>query len=298
MKFLYFPFYLFVHHYFFIFILFLKNCYDSLATIETGVYPYIKRLNDGSYIMISSSGISFIDETFTNQTIAQSLRDNNNQDLVYSNRQNIASTFAVQYSHQKNGYIVAIVEQLIYIFSPNGALSAGGSSFSTYIKNPAYACSVILDNNVNSDYYFTIIITLDSGGSYCENCLTLKFNKMKFVPSGSITFVSESTFSFTEDFKSSFGCDIMIDDQEYIACFYGNSYGIYCSVFNWNYVEVKNKSYTFDSNFGGSGMFLNVKVEPATKQKALICGYNGHYFCISYDITTNLFGTISQPIGK
>lgn len=236
---LYFTFNLFVHHYFFVFILFLKNCYDSLATIETGVYPYIKRLNDGSYIMISSSGISFIDETFTTQTISQTFTDNNNQDTVYSNRQNIASTFVVQYSHQKNGYIVAVVEKSIYILSPTGALSAGGSSFDTYIKNSAYSCFLILDNNVNSDYFFTIITATTSTGDDCENCRNFRFNKMKFAPSGSITPVSESFFSFTEDFKSSFGCDIMIDDQEYIACFYGNSNGIFCSVFNLNYEEVK-----------------------------------------------------------
>ena len=300
MKILYFTFNLFNYHCFFLFILFLHNCYDSLSTIETGFYPYVKRLNDGSYIIISSTRISFVDETFT-----EIIKDNPFSGSKYSNRQTISSTIVAQYSHRNNDYVVAIVEKAIYIFSFDGNILAGGSDYTDVIKDTQYPCSLILDNNVeNNNYYFTVIITLNGGNSCANNCNSLKFTKMKFIPSGtsgSLSYISEASFSIPSPtlIYAYLKCDTMISNsQEYIACFYGNEQNIFFTLFNFNYEEVNSKIYTFDSSINQGGHVFNAVVMPTTRAKALICGYNNNYFCIDYDITTNSFGTISTPIGN
>ena len=172
-----FPFNLLNRHYLFLLILFLNHIYDSLGVIETGYYPYVKRLYDGNYILLSSSVISFVDETFTNTFNYLNLSEN-----IYSNYDETGSTTVAQFKNENNGYIVAIIEKYIYIFAPNGTLLAGGNQYSDIIKNSRFPCPVIVNNNVQDDNYtFTIITTADQNGISCDyNCKYLQFNKMVF----------------------------------------------------------------------------------------------------------------------
>ena len=86
-----------------IIILFLKSIYYSFSSISIGKFPYVKRLNNGDYIIISSINIVFTDNTLTEQKKTYTFDSE-----IYWNLDELTSTTIVQFTPNDNGYILAI----------------------------------------------------------------------------------------------------------------------------------------------------------------------------------------------
>ena len=157
------------NHFIFLLIFFL-NIHYSFSTIQTGKYPYIKKLNNGNYIVLSSSNILFVDSTFSTVLNSKIF----NSDINY-NQDTVGSTTVSQFESNDNGYIIAILYKNIYIFTANGTY--------LYDKELSFisgkvSCSIIT-NDINGNYYnFTIIYSVSSSGEICDNsCQNIQFKK-------------------------------------------------------------------------------------------------------------------------
>ena len=98
----------------FLILLFFLNLINySFQVIETGAVPYIKRLYNGNYIILSSTKIIFADSTLS--TIIKE-KAFGYEIFSLSNLQNeVGSTTAVQFNLEDGGYIIALLKKK-YIF--------------------------------------------------------------------------------------------------------------------------------------------------------------------------------------
>ena len=92
---------------------FITTSYNILI----GEYPYIKKLNNNKYILISSKGITFLDKTFTSSSNEITFEDE-----LYSDMMDPLSTTAVQFSEEEGSLIFVILLDMIYVFSPDETL--------------------------------------------------------------------------------------------------------------------------------------------------------------------------------
>ena len=273
----------------------LLNCFiPILSLIQTGKYPYIKRLNNGNYIILSSTNITFVDDSFT-----QIISTLNFDSDIFSTTENIQSTIVTQFKPEDNGYILAILYQTLYIFSPDGEYIKD-IDLSLYI-NGKYSCSLIPNSHSVNNYFLTFIYALSDSG-ICEFCKQLVFKKITFNPVEKTINISDEISIFNPlqytknnaQFKSFFSCDIMKNNgNEYIACFYGNNDNILCSVFNRdNYEEVK----TIVSENGLH--YIKLLVLPNSKENAIFCSFKTgeKMICKSFNINSESFSDQNQEI--
>ena len=123
------------------------NC--SLCIIDTGKYSYIKRIKNGNYIILSSTKIIFADSTLSSE-----IKVKNFDNEIYSSEEEIGSTSVAQFNLEDNGYILAILNNKLFIFSSDGDyLSETEISF----INPRYLCPIIPISHSGNNYYFTLI---------------------------------------------------------------------------------------------------------------------------------------------
>ena len=256
-------------------------CYSN-SLIQAGKYPYVKRLNNGKYIILSSNSIIFTDSDFnqTEKTI-------DFETEVYSFFEFITSTTCSQFKSGDGSYIMAIILNKLYFFSSNGEL------LNTYDLQPylngKYSSSLIPNGHSGNDYFFTFIYASGDSGINSD-CSFLNFKKGKFDSSNKqITFYSDiyqfSPLEYTQNkFQAIFSCDIMKkNNKEYIACFYGHT-NLICSLFDpENYTE-------FQTKVSEYGLGVNkVAIAPNGREKALLCTYISSLNCYNYDINNNEF---------
>ena len=97
---------------------FLILCLITLSySILIGQYPYIKKLNNNKYILISSKGITFLDNTLTSSS-----NDMTFVDELYSDFEDAYSTTAIQFSEEEGNLIFVLLKDILYVFSPDGTL--------------------------------------------------------------------------------------------------------------------------------------------------------------------------------
>ena len=296
--------YILKSQYIFLVMLFLRCFYSSLLNIQTGFYPYIKRLINGNYIVLSSTNITFVDNTFSNVINYLNFDEN-----MYQSQESIGSTIVAQFKEEENGYIIAIIKNELYIFSKDGVFLQI-TSLSNYIKDSQYPCSLITTENIDNDYYFTLIYGSDSGNNNCATCLKINFCKIIFnSSSNTITFDNSGSSSFStsdiniKDYIGYFNCELMKNNnQEYIACFYvykeNDNYCYVCTLFNVeNYGKIQ---YTITNTTKYAGNIFKAIVLPNAREKALFCGHNSNngLNCLKYDITSNSFDEFQEPLGS
>ena len=257
--------------YIYIIIIFFNFIYFSLNSISIGKYPYIKRLINGNYIILSNTKIAFTDSTLQTEINSIAL------DNIYGDKtDNIGSTTVSQFKENDGGYIIAILNQTLFIFSKTGIHQANTTI--SFI-NPINTCSVIPKNQLeNNFYYFTIIYT------YCEStgendCKNIKFKQGKFDANlKTINFNESQSKSFTPDsyhitsekFFGTISCNIMKNNsEEYIVCLYGNENNFIISIFDpLNYEEVSYKKYN-----GFGGQYFKSLILPNEYQLLLFCSH-------------------------
>ena len=241
---------------------------ESFCLIQTGKFPYIKRLTNGNYILLSSRNITFADGSLSE--VVNTL----NFDIdKFSDFDDIYSSLITEFKVEEKGYVLAILKQQLYIFSANGDYIKD-IDLSSYISGK-YSCSLIPSSySENNNYIITLIYGEGSSG-VDEYCKYFRFKKIIFNPIEKTISISTDISSFSplnytknnQDFKGSFSCEIMEKDgKEYIACFYGNDDNILCSLFDKEtYIEKK----TIVSNSGCH--FIKSLILPSSKENAVFC---------------------------
>ena len=278
----------------FLLIIFLSNFYDSVNIIYTGKYPLSKRLNNGNYIVISASNITIVDSNFNGIISTPKIYN----PVIYENYLEIGSTSVSQFIE---GYqiIISIIKKSLIIFSKEGEILKEEESLD--FIDPRYSYSIIPNENIGDIYYFTIIYASYNSGFSENNCNFLKFRKCSFdYSSNSITIQSEISFQINFNnggFYSFFSCNTMKkNNNNYIACFYGNQQYITCSIFDYsnNYKNCSTNITNLGS--GKGGQIFKAVVLPDERKKAICCFSNsGNPFsCLNYNIETNSFSDLKE----
>ena len=91
----------------------------SIISFIAGGYPNLKKLHNGRYILLTSKGISFLDETLTYESNNISFVDN-----IFT-----GESIIEQFPKKDDGYIIAFFEKNIYIFSTNEILLSNTTLF-------------------------------------------------------------------------------------------------------------------------------------------------------------------------
>ena len=137
-------------------LLYSMNIYNSSLEDKIGYNPYLKKLNNNKYIVISSKGITFLDETLTQSSNSITLEEE-----AYSEEYSHFSTTAVQFPEEDDNLILALLEDTIFIFDSNESLLISQIIISDYysgnqFQKPYYLFPHCKINNT----YTTIIIDL------------------------------------------------------------------------------------------------------------------------------------------
>ena len=121
----------------------------SASEMSIGSYPYTKRLGNGNYIIVSSTGIYFSDQTLTRIKKSYPLTEG------YSSFPDTYSTKVEQFSSDDGGYIVVIRISTIFIFSHNGEKIYEDTVSAIFDGEKDY--SIIPYKHFEDDYYFWIL---------------------------------------------------------------------------------------------------------------------------------------------
>ena len=130
------------------FIIFCNSPSMLINGFITGKYPYVKRLNNGNYIIVSSTNI-----TFTDPTLKKALKNFNFQSEQYENIDHI-TTVVTQFPAEDNGLILVIVLDILYIFSSTGNYLNSIKTTIEYTNTPSF---IITNGHLNNIYNFTLI---------------------------------------------------------------------------------------------------------------------------------------------
>ena len=259
----------------FLLLIFFNNIHYSLCIIETGKYSYIKRIKNGNYIILSSTKIIFADSTLTSV-----IKVKNFDNEIYSSDEEIGSTSVAQFNLEDNGYIIAILNNKLFIFSYDGDyLSETEISF----IYPKYSCPIIPISHSGNNYYFTLIYP------NCENRAEIMFKKVTFDSTLNTTNFSEtiSYQYFNENgFYPSISCELMINNnQDYIACFFGKEGLSVIAIFNINDYQI----YKYKTTNDIKGQYYKSAIFPDKMEQGLFCLYSASsgISCLKYDITEN-----------
>ena len=87
----------------------------SNATITIGNFPICKILNNGKYLVISSTNITTTDSSFS--SIINNMNFNSS---IYITLNDIYSTTIAQFPKEDDEFIIAIIKNDLYIFTDNG----------------------------------------------------------------------------------------------------------------------------------------------------------------------------------
>ena len=98
-------------------------CLFTLSnSICIGKYPYLKKLNNNRYILISTKGITFLDSTLTISSNTIEFDNDIYSGELGSEDQYSASTIVVQFPDKYNNLIVALIVDKFYFFNSDEIL--------------------------------------------------------------------------------------------------------------------------------------------------------------------------------
>ena len=193
-------------------------------SILIGQYPYIKKLNNNKYILISSKGITFLDNT-----LISSSNDMTFADELYSGFEDAYSTTAVQFSEEEGNLIFVILKDIFYVFSPDETLlTQTNFNDDGYYTMPFYIYPYKKIDNT----YILLCVDVDD---FTQGFIYLNFHKISYDSNTkTITYSDRIRYTMLE-FDSSLNlqkyesasCALLKNgDSQYINCFY-SVYGMY-----------------------------------------------------------------------
>ena len=273
-----------------IFISFITYINSSLKG-KVGKNPYLKKLNNNKYLLISSKGLLFLDETLTKSSNEILFEEEAYDDSFES----MASTTAVQFPPENDSLILAILQDNLYIFHPNETLLINQIIIYGYYtefgaQKPYYLFPYSKINNT----YITILISLND---YDSSDIIVSFQKIIYNYDNNTIFLTEKISNkiyYYPEFvfiHSSIGCGLMnYNNSKIVNCVYGIM----------DYVHLIN--FDPENNFSmDSRMNISYKPEEETniyffksitlpeKNKIIHCFFFEYFYleCIKYDIESN-----------
>ena len=251
------------------------------STIITGKYPYTKRLNNGNYVIASSRNI-----TFTDSSLSTSLNSLNfDSDIIKSEDNGLGSTSIAQFPAEQNGYVLVILNKILFVFSSTGVHLVNQN---TTIKNTKFPAYLITNGNSGSNYYFTLIYCDHETDPTSEECTYIAF--IKYTYNSSTKSLTSEKKDYDPPINTFFGtisCNQMSNSSiDYIACAYGEYQHIYVSVFDPN----DNYNLVYSTDKALYSQFVKATVLLPERNNLLICSYaqgNGNLNCFYYNIGDN-----------
>ena len=284
-----------------LFLIFLAINLNLCTKLPIGNNPYVKKLRSGHYMIVSSTNITFYDDTF--DTIINSINFEQpifSYELNYSftsgrNQReftNILSTTIEQFTREDGNYIVALVNKTIYIFDKFERLILNKSVANHTDFSSPKSFSIIPYGHNEDNYYFYIIYT--SGNNICYTRIIFLRNL------NDIDIQEVKSFSMEDRTLSQYSsCGLMnYNGLKIINCFYGHSVNSFSSKFeiDGNYqLTITNKAQLGKISFAGGAHFY-MKVIPDDNKKAFCYIYGGgNYKYFIFDISrNNITGSIHQ----
>ena len=135
---------------FYLFFLFSGFLYYSYISISIGNFPQLKKLNNGNYIVISSTGIYFLDSTLTIKFNTIDF-----DEPIYTDDSSTLSTTINQFSNEERNYIISLFKKNLYIFFLLLAFLTKEENISFINQENIY--SIIPYGHSENEYYFSII---------------------------------------------------------------------------------------------------------------------------------------------
>ena len=274
-------------------LVFLAFNYNKCIKLPIGNNPYVKKLRSGHYMIVSSTNITFYDDTF--DTIINSINFEQpifSYELNYSftsgrNQReftNILSTTVEQFTKEDGNYIVALVNKTIYIFDKFERLILN-KFVADYIDfSSPKSFSIITYGHFENNYYFYILYTSGKNINYTRINYIRNLNE--------IDIQEVKSFSMEDKTLSQYSsCGLMnYNGLKVINCFYGNSDNSSSSKFevDENYqLKITNEEHLGKKRFFGGSRFY-MKVIPDDNKKAFCYIYGGgNYKYFIFDISTN-----------
>ena len=280
---------LFIFGYFIFCLITISNC-----NILNGKFPYLKKLNNDRYILISDNGITFLDQTLTISSNSIEFENKAYTTKTGSEQTDIViSTRAAQFSNEYNNLIIAMVVDKLYIFDSNETLLNNiTTSFPDFFKDinwkqPYYFIPYkYIDNN-----YIIYVLTVDvniSSTHYCLNIQNITYNNETSIISISEK-ITKPLFVEAASLEYNYiSCELMkYNDKNLIYCLFGviesfeiisldieNNFEL--NILNTTYVDITEIRAFFKS------------ISFPEKQEIIFCTFFSSYLeCIKYNIKYN-----------
>ena len=195
-------------------LLYSMNIYSSFLEDKIGYNPYLKKLNNNKYIVISSKGIIFLDETLTKFS-----SDIIFEEEAYKEFEDIFSTTVAQFPEEDDSLILAIINDKLYIFHSNETLLINQTIIPKYseyrYKKPYY----LLPYSKSSNTYVTIFLDLVN---FLDNSIYLTITNIIYnydtntinLSEKIVRILEQGTFRFTDiELDSTIGCGLLKDNN-------------------------------------------------------------------------------------
>ena len=213
--------------FFLIFIIF--NILTTYNCILIRKSPYLKKLNNNRYILISNKGITFLDPTLTiesNSIIFEKDAYTDPEGELTDEMFLIYSTTAVQFSEEDNNLILSIVNADLYIFDSNEILLKKQTIIEDYDSYGAKKPYYLFPYKRNGSIYETIFFAVTD---YLEDFIFLTLQFLIYdKDSNEISLTEKVIYNLNPQveldlmmFENSIGCNLMKNNnQEIINCIY------------------------------------------------------------------------------
>ena len=276
-----------------LFLVFLTFNIFNCIKLPIGNNPYLKKLRSGHYMIVSSTNITFYDDTFS--TIINSINFDEpifSYELNYTfnsgrNKRefsNILSTTVEQFTKEDGNYIVGLINKNIYIFDKFERLLLN-KPVDNYIDfSSPKSFSIIAYGHYENNYYSYILYTSGNNINYT------RINYIKNL--NDIDIQEVKSFSIADQTLSLYStCALMnYNGLKIINCFYGHSGNSFSSKFevddNYQLTTTNRNELRKINAVGGTHFYM--KVISDDNKKAFCYVYQeGNYYYFIFDISTN-----------
>ena len=278
-------------------IIFFSILFYSINSLSIGQYPYMKKLNNGRYIVISSTGITFLDENLINESNTVLFNH-----MIYNQEFSFLSTNIEQFPKEDNEYIIVFFKDdqigyfSLYLFSSNETLLYRTETI-PLIEN-AYTMSsqltqyfsIVPYHHSENKYYFYIIYNIYLNIDYVD----LKFIKGTFdSSSNSAEFIEPQFLTFNiylYDYDQSLSCKLMKSmNNETINCiFIGyNNYLDFLMISPNENIDYFERGFIYLDPLDNK--FFKALVLPEKEEVILCSSYINTFNCFQYNTITDDF---------
>ena len=273
-----------------------KEEYSHILTFPS-IYPSGFTLNNGNNLIAAQYGLYLYDQS--SSQIKTILNFTTGEDMITTEEDCIKTTFT-QLLNQDGGYVLCLIKDILYIFSPNIELI---DNFNLKEKINGYFYSLIHYKNENDNIDYIIVVTEKINDNYYLHIVYYKMNlknKTNEMYNNKTIVRRSSNGIILSDFSRAVCCVKMEKSNigQILVCFHENrnSNEIGISFFDLNNLEEISSLSPLYLNL--TGLILNLRAAVSgDKSKAFVCylyqDYDKGAYCFFYNINSN---TYTEPI--